>query len=384
MKGIYWRPRHVSRNVLVLIALLAVAGIGSVELFQQKVKQKYFRSKIRAAKHMKAGMDELKRFRQELGIPIDNENDPAGSGIIGLPISPITSNSGSLESKQTTINPNFAAVSVHLLKRAGVEKGDIIAVGLSGSFPGVNLAVLSACETLELNPIIVTSAAGSEWGGNIPGFTWLEMEKRLFDAGLIRSECRSIAASVGGVEDKGRGMASEGRKLLKKVIKRANIPLLWPRNAGEGVEERMSLYEEHAGDRPIKAYINVGGGTISVGTAYGKRLFKPGLNRSLPPAAHEIDSIMVRFAQQGVPVIHLTKIKDLAERYGLPMMPQEMPKVGQGNIYFKTEYNLWLVFGLLVSLVVFLWLLVRLNLADRFAAGGKSKKDSGGLPEPMV
>lgn len=384
MKGIYWRPRHVSRNALVLIALIAVAGMASVELFQQKVKQKYFRQKIRAAKHMAAGMDELKRFRQKLGIPLDKENDPTESGIIGLPISPITSNSGSLEAKQTTTNPNFAAVVVHLLMRAEVEKGDVIAVGFSGSFPALNLAVLSAIETLELTPIIISSAAGSEWGANIPGFTWLDMERRLFQAGLIRNESRSLAASIGGVEDKGRGMGSEGQKMLKRVIGEADIPLLWPTNASEGVDERIGIYEEHAGDRPIKVYVNVGGGTISVGTSIGKKLFKPGLNRRLPPAANEIDSIMVRFAQQGVPVIHMTKIKDLAGRYGLPEMPKERPQVGQGNIFFKTEYNLWLVFGLLVALVVFLWLLVRLNLADRFAAGGKVQKDGGGLPEPMV
>ena len=137
MKGIYWRPKQVSRNVLLLIALVAVAGAISVEMFQVKVKQKYFKSKMRAAKHMSASMAELKRLRQELGIPLDMEHDPAATGLIGFPISPITSNSGSLESKQTTLNPNFAAVVVHLLKRAGVEKNDVIAVGLSGSFPAM-------------------------------------------------------------------------------------------------------------------------------------------------------------------------------------------------------------------------------------------------------
>ena len=382
MKGIYWRPRQVSRNVLLLIALVAIAGAISVEMFQVKVKQKYFKSKMQAAKHMAASMNELKRLRQEQGVPIDPEHDPAATGLIGFPISPITSNSGSLESKQTTLNPNFAAVVVHLLKRAGVEKNDVIAVGLSGSFPAMNLAVLSACETLELTPVIITSASASEWGGNIPGFTWLDMERRLVEANLIRKECRSLAASIGGVEDKGRGMPKEGKKLLKNLIEDMGIPLLWPKNFNVGVEERMAVYEEHAGNAPVKAYINVGGGTLSVGTAYGKRLFKPGLNRSLPPRAGDIDSIMVRYASRGVPVIHLTKIKDLAERYGLPIMPQETQRAGRGNIFYKVEYNLVLVWIFLAVLIASLWLLVRMNLAHRFAAGKEQKSET--LPEPMV
>jgi poly-gamma-glutamate system protein len=47
--------------------------------------------------------------------------------MIGLATSPITSTTGYLKVKQTTVNPNWAAVLVDMLKRAGVKEGDAIA-----------------------------------------------------------------------------------------------------------------------------------------------------------------------------------------------------------------------------------------------------------------
>lgn len=380
MKGIYWRPRNVSRNILILVAVLAVAGALSVEFLKVKVKQDYYREKVRAARFMELGMRHLLDMRVHLGVPIDLENDPTGSGLIGWPLSPLTSNTGYLEAKKGTLNANFAAVAVHLLKKGGVEEGDVIAVGLSGSFPALNLAVLCACEALHLEPVIISSAAASEWGANIPGFTWLEMEGYLSRIGFTRF--KTVGASVGGHGDKGHGMSKEGKSALKKIISDGGIPLLWPKSMEDGIDGRMAIYEEAAGDRPIKAYINVGGGTVSVGTAIGKRLFKPGLNKRLPTGVKDIQSVMVRFARNDVPVIHFTKIKDLTARYGLPYPLVSPQKVGQGNIFHKLEYNMYLVGGVLALLFAALWLLVRMNLGHRFAAHGTKK--GGELPEPMV
>lgn len=381
MKGVYWRPKQISRAVLVFIAVLAVGAVGATEVFKVDVKQRNYREKIRAARHMDAAMKELKRHRlEDLKLPIDEENDFTRSGLLGHPLSVVTSNTGYLESKQTTINPNFAAVAAHLLKRAGVEKGDVVAVGFSGSFPALNLAVHSACEALEIEPIIICSAAGSEWGANIPGFTWLQMEKFLYDKRIIRF--KSVAASIGGVGDVGYGMPPEGVALLKKVITEDLGLIFIDAETEDPLERRMEVYEQAADGRPIKAYLNVGGGTVSVGTSYGKKLFRPGLNRRLPPGAADIDSVMVRYASQDIPVIHFTKIKDLATKYNLPIPPTSPQKVGQGNMFTKVEYNMYLTAGLLLMLMVGLWLLLRMNLAQRITS--KPSKKMEGPPEPMV
>jgi len=381
MKGVYWRPKNVSRNVLILIAVIALGGLFAVETFTIKVKQDYYSEKIKAARHMEGAMNELRKFRARLNVPIDYENDPTGSGIIGWPISSLTSNTGYLDSKQTTINPNFAALVVHYLKKAGVEAGDVVAAGFSGSFPALNVAVLSACEVLGVEPIIITSAAASEWGANIPGFTWLEMEKYLYDQGKI--EFRSRAASVGGVGDKGQGMPKEGKEILRRMIEEdQKIALIWPKNLVDGIDQRMAFYEEVAAERPIKAYLNVGGGTVSVGTVVGKHLFKPGLTKKSPLPSGDVDSVMLRFGGAGIPVVHFIEIKKLAAKFGLPAPVLQPQKVGQGNIYFQEEYNPWLVGSVLAVLLISLWLLVRLNLASRLV--GHRKKTADAVPEPMV
>ncbi|TWT82059.1 Capsule biosynthesis protein CapB [Planctomycetes bacterium CA13] len=59
--------------------------------------------------------------------------------------------------KLTSTNPNMAAVVVDMLKAAGVGKGDLVAVGYSGSFPGMNVSVLAALNTIGARPIILAN-----------------------------------------------------------------------------------------------------------------------------------------------------------------------------------------------------------------------------------
>ena len=47
--------------------------------------------------------------------------------MIGLSQSPITSTLGHLPVKQTTINPNWAAVMIEMYKKAGLKAGDVVA-----------------------------------------------------------------------------------------------------------------------------------------------------------------------------------------------------------------------------------------------------------------
>jgi len=92
---------------------------------------------------------------------------------------------------------------------------------------------------------------------------------------------------------------------------------------------------------------------------------------------------MGRFAVDGVPVVHLVYIRRLAERYGFPVMPKLTPKVGEGRIFYRLQYNPWLVAGLLAGILGALYLFVRSDLGFRMTRGtGKSSDRS--QPEPMV
>jgi poly-gamma-glutamate system protein len=272
-------------------------------------------------------------------------------------MSEVTTNTGYLPAKQTTVNPNWAAVMVHLLKEAEVQAGDVVAVGVSGSFAAINVSVYAALETQKLRPVVISSASSSQWGANHPRFLWLDMERTLYARKII--SFRSVAASLGGAEDRAIGLSDEGIRLLERAIRRNKIPMLEVENYAESVVERMRIYREAAGGAPIRAYVNVGGSTASVGTSRMKVRFQPGLNDRLPSGAAAVDSVMARFLEEGVPVIHLVQIDQLARRYGLPVQPTEMPPVGTGQIFLQRRYNPWLASGVLAVILASLMLFVR-------------------------
>ncbi len=381
MKKIYWRPHRVSRVELVLIAVIAVVGVFLSETFLVREKQPFYKEKLEAARLSRTAMKTIKQERLRKGIKIDKEADPAESGMIGVLMSAVTTNSGHLQAKQTSINPNFAAVIVHMLKRAEVEEGDFVAVGLSSSFPAMNVHVYSALQTLNLEPVVISSVSGSQWGANMPNFLWVDMERLLYEQKVFRF--RSIAASRGGVDDRALGLSKWGKRLLDDSIERNDIQTIKPENYEDSLNKRMQIYNEALGDGPFKAYINVGGGTISVGTAAGKRAFRPGLNRKPPYSPITVDSVIGRMSLDGIPVIHLVQIDRLAERYGLPLQPLTIPPIGEGQIFYKMEYSEWLPPVMLGIILLAMFAFIRMDWGFRIFQVDHSKTERK-PPEQMV
>jgi poly-gamma-glutamate system protein len=380
VQKLYWRSARISRATYLLASLIALAVLAASESFKETIVQPHFDEKLEAARLMQRAMEAIQNHRVRKIGPIDLEADPTNSGMLGLSSSVTTTNTGSLEAKRTTLNPNWAAVVVELLAEAGVPRGGTIAVGVSGSFPALNLAVFSAAEVLDLDAISIASVGASSWGANVPNLTWLDMERVLADAGLLRT--RSIAASLGGTRDRAIGMPKLGRKRLREAIRRADVPYLATETDLDSIERRMALYREQAGDRYVQAYVNVGGSLASIGPKTVKRLYQPGLNLRLDPHAVHVDSVMKRFLRDGVPVVNLSKIVPLAELYGLPLEPIALPLPGEGLVFERQEYNRWLVAGLLGVLFVSLWALLRLDVGSRIAA--LSGRTSSRPLEPMV
>ena len=90
-----------------------------------------------------------------------------------------------------------------------------MAVSFSGSFPALNIAVLSAARVLDLHPVIISSVGSSMYGANQPEMTWLDMERILADKGLF--PYRSNAASLGGIA----GTREAGRNVSTAVLRDA-------------------------------------------------------------------------------------------------------------------------------------------------------------------
>ena len=189
-------PAIKARALLVLFVLGAL-GVGL--FFLTRSPWIPDAEEQRASQLMYQGLQVLHEMRLETEELIDPAFDPAGSGLIGIEYSDITTSLGDLRAKQTSLNPTFAGLVVKWLREAGVRRGDRIAVTFSGSFPALNLAVLCASEVMGLDSFVISSIGASIYGANIYGFTWLDMENRLNQAGLLHR--RSRYASLGGITD---------------------------------------------------------------------------------------------------------------------------------------------------------------------------------------
>lgn len=374
MRRVYWRPRGVSTNALLVIAAIALAVIVAVEAFPEPTSEVYLQEMLEASQLADLAFDELRRERLSRSIPIDPIADPAESGMIGIAMSDITTSTGNLLAKQTSVNPNWAAVAIRLFHEAGIREGDTVAVSLSGSFPSLNVSLYAALATLRAEPIVISSASASQWGANHPRFTWLDMERVLYQRKVF--PFRSVAVSFGGAEDRAAGVSEEGQRLLKRAVARSKLPLISPETYAESVVERMALYRDTAAGKPIVAYINVGGGTSSVGTRRSKFAFTPGVNRRTPPKAALIDSVMARFLDEGIPVIHFLQINRMAQRFGLPVSPHVRPPVGTGGVFLQRRYNPWLAAGGLALVIGSVFLFVRSGRGQLALRSGRKREES--------
>ncbi|MBW7843756.1 MAG: poly-gamma-glutamate system protein [Ignavibacterium sp.] len=347
-----------SKRVLTVLTVFSLVAFLVVEHYKVDYKRKWYDQKLEASQLAKKSFDYLKDYHLQKGVFIDVINDPNETALIGQDITPITTDRGYIEAKLTALNPNFSAVIVEMLNEAGIRQGDNVAVSFTGSIPGLNVCVISALQTLKLKPIIITSVGSSNWGANNPDFTWLDMERILFDAGIFKS--KSVAASIGGGLDRGRGLSPEGRDLIYSAITRNNVLFINEEYLERSIEKRMSIYKEHAGNKPIKAFINVGGGIASLGSVENSQFIPTGLIESLPVKNYPSSGVLIKMADKKIPVIHLLNVTQLAEKYGLPVSPKPIPPPGSGDVFVKKQYNVLLtiiVTSILIVLIVTVFIL---------------------------
>ena len=329
-------------TLVILSAIALVSFVVSINSTTIDISPSYD-MKIKAANLMKESMVELKNVRMEAGVFIDDENDPNETGLVGSPFSLITTDEGDLDAKLTTLDPNFSAGMVELMLRLNLQKGDTVAILLTGSMPGANIAVLTAANAMGLIPMVITSVGASQWGANHADFTWLDMESILFNKGLINS--RSVAASVGGRNDMGRLLSPAGREIIISNIENYNIPLIRKNRLAENIDERMKLFESFNKITNYSAMINVGGGVASLGTSFNSKLLPAGIvNRSdvvnISIRDGGIEGVLAKFAKKNVPVLHVLNIKSLTEQLGMPFAPIPIPEVGSGVLYAEEKYNI--------------------------------------------
>ncbi len=335
---------ETDRNTILFLFIISLLFFLLVRFIPYKRADAVSEEMIRASEIMEEAMGALRDCKSEAGLPIDTESDPNQTGFIGLESSPLMTTIGNLEAKRTTTNPNFAALVVFLLKEAGVERGDTVAVGASSSFPALIVAVLSASKAMELQPLMINSLGASQWGANIMDFHWLDMLDCLLESGIF--DFQPIALSLGGEKDKGEDMSPEGRSFLLEEISKSGFPFIDESDLRANVETRMQLYEENAGANRVKAFVNIGGSWANMGTHAEVLELKPGLVRIKHFPTVEKRGVIFEMASRNIPVIHLLFVRGLVERYGLSWDPVPLPRPGKERLFQRAREKqplfLWL------------------------------------------
>ncbi len=364
-----FRPQIQKTRVLFSLAvfciLMVYIALANLE-FEEAVG---YQDKMKAAEIMEECLSILYNEVNNEKISIDI--DPFQTGLIfddrdSPMITYGGSNTPSLESKQTVLKPNFAALIVDLFIKIDLTSGDTIAVGMTGSFPGANIALLSACKAMGIVPIIITSVGGSEWGAIDSNFTWLDLEKSLFNSGVISH--RSKAVSLGGYSDmydinpdNGYG-GPEGKRLAEKAIKRNDIKRI-VNDKNERVSDREEIYKTNINDQLLanySAFVNIGGGVGSIGIK-GKTIYGWGILDINKVAADERDynmsGIIKEFAKNNVHLINIKQINKMIKnddgkeliKYGINRNASKV--TGEGLLFYLEVYTLNTVLIILLTLI---------------------------------
>lgn len=289
-------------------------------------KTKYYDKMIEASQNMKKLSNEIKEEKIKRKYAIDPHIDINMTGLIGEEYTEMTTTLGSVEAKRTSVNPDFSAIFVKLFSELGLKKGDYVAANLSSSFPGLNLSLISALDTLELNGVLITTVGASSYGGNIIDFNYLDMEYFLFSTGSIIN--RSIGFSLGGNDDIGSEFPDELKNEIIIKNKNRNLQFFYNENVDNNINERYNFYKKVG---KIKAFVNIGGNILSTNGGIDidnekilitdKKMVRNGL--------------IGKFLNDKIPILYLLGMREISNYYKIPYDQRGQYKIGIGEIYYE-------------------------------------------------
>lgn len=341
----------------ILAVVLAILVVSTFFTYQSATLEPtgYYDTQIAAVHKLEDCFAAVKGYKEELGIPM-SPHDIHETGLLGAEYTGITTTIGALEAKRTTTWPDMAALVVRMLHEAGVQNGDTIGAGFSGSFPGLNLAVVAACEAMDVELICISSVGASTYGANNPELTFPEMMHRLAEDGIIHT--RSAAVTMGGDFDIGMEMDPDLSNPVRERLRADGLNLMEIKDFTENLAAREAIYEENG---PIDCFVAVGGNWTSLGRGEEGVSLGQGVMKSRSKVRLDEDSGLVqRYMAKGVPVINLLNIKQIMAEYSMPFDPAVWSATGTSAAYSTVRYETgWILVGLgggVALLAVCLWL----------------------------
>ena len=334
-----FRPQIQKTRVLFFLAMLIMVMVyWAVNSYEQH--ETYgFELKVKAVENMKNSINSLREEFISRGINNGEDSLAFGSFLLGPQHSIIQTTKGSKDSKLSTLNPNFAAMITEMFIELELDSSSKIAVSYTGSYPGANIAVLSALEAMEMDASIISSCGSSEWGATYPEMTWIDMEHNLNQVNHVSNQ--SKLGSIGGGLDVGIQLNREGKEVCESAIYSNDIEPLHEKDFIENVKKRMQYYYRNNELGVIDLFINVGGGIYTIGDSLKRNNLPVGI---IYPGDINLDinqTVLEGFLDKDIPVININHIERLMEWYELPYPPNKKNKIKTGILFYShKKYNL--------------------------------------------
>jgi poly-gamma-glutamate system protein len=299
----------------LMFALATVLAVVTKKYGMTEIRHPHTGTMRHAQQLAEQWAQEIGKLKAARGVPTQEAAQFGLGYMLGDEFTELTTTMGSLEAKVAASNPAFAALMVRLLIDAGIDSTSTVGVTQSGSFPSLAVATLAALQTIGCDAVVVSSLGASMYGANQPQVTWLDMEAWLRNHGGLRYQSEIV--TPGAEADRGEGLLEGGLAAMYASARRTGYNLVSPLTLEESINRKMILLTE----RHIDLLVNIGGNQASVGACVHAVGIPNGYHARYLSCSCAERGLIARFAERGVPFIHLLNIRDLAVRYGLEIEP---------------------------------------------------------------
>ncbi len=327
MKSLKWAFVAALVSTACLLSLVLALPVISA--------RQYERTQLEAAQTMAEAEAYIRELMISRGIPAEPE-DTDNIMLLGPEFTELTTTPGEVRDKRGCLNPNFAAALVRYFKEAGLKKGDTVAVGTSGSYPGFAMATLIGATKAGLKTKVVASLGSSMHGATRLEFNIFDFLTALKEGGFADFEI--VGVSRGGAGDRGGGSlegllffgtAELAGDICERFSASTGVPYIFCDTLKQSIERRMELFGDD-----VDMFVNVGGATVNNGAQLEDiPTFPTGLvidMQDIPQG--DVRGLCYEYADMGLPVLSLLYVKGLCEENGISYNPYPMAEPGEGIV----------------------------------------------------